>query len=141
MGEKLEFPQKCNIKILELLTLEKFFKYWYIHTTEYRIMTNKDLLWGTGWPVSEQNLKGSGYICVWLIHSAVLLKLHGTVNQLYSKSPTYESESCKISMMQTCFQMSNPITLVHMSGVHCPTCAHSSSGCAFVYFSWLLRVQ
>ena len=25
MGEKLEFPQKCNIKILELLTLEKIF--------------------------------------------------------------------------------------------------------------------
>ena len=60
-------------------------------------------------------------MCVWLIHSAVLLKPHGIVNQRYSKSPTYESESCKFSKMQTCFQMSNPITLVHMSGVHCTT--------------------
>ena len=60
-------------------------------------------------------------MCVWLIHSAVLLKPHGIVNQRYSKSPTYESESCKLSKMQTCFQMSNPITLVHMSGVHCTT--------------------
>ena len=31
--------------------------------------------------------------------------------------------------------------LVHVSGVHCHVCASSTSGCAFVYFTVLYRVQ
>ena len=61
-------------------------------------MANKDLLHGTGWPISEQNLKGSGYIRVWLIHFAASVELHSIVSQLCSESPTYESESCRCAV-------------------------------------------
>ena len=52
----------------------------------------------------------------------------------YSKSPTCEPFTCKLSKMWMCICMSNHL-LVHASGWHCHMCASSTNGCVFVYFT------
>ena len=72
----------------------------------------------------------------WFWYYRFLLLLLGKIeNGQYSKSPTYEPTSFKLSNMWTCIPMSNHIKLVHVSGVHCHMHASSTNGCAFVYFA------
>ena len=72
----------------------------------------------------------------WFWYYGFLLLLLGKIeNGQYSKSPTYEPTSFKLSNMWTWVPMSSHIKLVHMSGVHCHLRASSTNGCAFVYFA------
>ena len=71
-------------------------------------------------------LKSGSFHCGFIL----LLLLGKIENGRYSKSPTYEPTSFKLSNMWTCIPVSSHIRLVHVSGVHCHMPASSTNGCA-----------
>ena len=61
--------------------------------------------------------------------------VHCTVSPLHMNLQVVNFQRCKHASLVRSHK------LVHMSGVHCHVRASSISGCAFVYFTVLYRVQ